>query len=92
VDPEHPRVAAEGAGIARRAAEDLGPVVSEVLGVARADVVRERVIQLGVLEAALVRGGGQRKECLIPSGDVIYRRTGHLPGMLARLNRLNWRA
>ena len=60
-----------------RTAEDLGPVGGKVLDVIRADVIGEGVIQLRVLQAALMGRGRQREEGLLPTGEVVDGRAIH---------------
>jgi hypothetical protein len=77
VDLEHPRMTAMRLRIATWTTEDLSPVVGEVLDVLRVDAVRERMVQLRVLETALVMGRGQGQEGVVAAGEVINRWPGH---------------
>jgi hypothetical protein len=63
--------------IARWTAEDLSPVVSQVLDVLGVNAVRERMVELRVLETALVMRRGQRQEGVVAAGEVINRWPRH---------------
>jgi hypothetical protein len=62
VDGKHRGVPAAFGGVGRRAAKDLGPVVSQPLHVIGVTRVGERVVELRVGQAPLVMGGGEREE------------------------------
>ena len=58
-------------------AEHLRPIGGKSFNVLGVDAVREGVVQLGVLEAALVVRGGQRKEGGVAAGELEDRWSGH---------------
>src|SRR5204863_4915425 len=61
--------------IARGSAEDLGPVVGEPLDVIRIARMRERMIQDGVVQAALVMRGCKPAEGVLSAGELEDGRT-----------------
>ena len=73
-----------------RASEDLSPVSGKPFDVLWIDAVRERVVQLRVLQAALVMCSCQREEGGFAAGELEYRGAGHrgeFSGILARIAR-----
>ena len=70
-------MAAMKSRVSGRASQDLCPVGGQVLDVSRTGVVTEYVIQLGVLQAALVESGRQRQERLVAAGELVHRTSAH---------------
>ena len=68
---EHPRVTSKQLGVARRSAEHLGPVESEIPYVRRIEAMREGMADLGLLEAALVMCRRECEEGGVAAGDLV---------------------
>src|SRR5438309_1253549 len=67
---------------ARRSAKARAPVRGKPLEVVRAPAVREGMVQLGILETALVRRRREGEKGLLPSGELVdgwSRHDGMLP-------------
>src|SRR6266852_5168800 len=77
MDLEHSGMTAMRPRIARWTAEDLSTVISQILDVLGVNAVRERMVQLRVLETALVMRRGEREKRGIAAREVIDRWTGH---------------
>src|SRR2546429_6336459 len=69
---------AERLAVAGRSPQHLRPVRRQVLEVIRVQSMGEGVVQLRVLEAALVGGGCQRDERLVTTGKLVEGWPGHL--------------
>lgn len=63
--------------VAGRTPEDLRPVGSQVLDVLGIDAMGERVVQLRILEAALVMRRSKCQEGGVPAGELKHRWAGH---------------
>jgi hypothetical protein len=73
------RLVAARLGEGRRTAEDLGPVRSQPLDVLRVLAgVRERVVQLGIGEAARVMRPCEREKGGVAAGVLVERRPGQI--------------
>src|SRR6266702_8471755 len=60
-----------------RASEDLSPVGGQIFDVPGADVMRERVIELGVFEAPLMKSRRHRQERRGATGEIVDRWSRH---------------
>src|SRR5579864_5907472 len=80
---EHRRVAAQGLRVPGSAAEDLGPVGGEVLVVLRAKAAGERMVELGVVDAAPGRGGREGKKGGVSTREFEEGRSRH-PSIVPR--------
>ena len=70
---EHGRMTPVELRVTGRASKDLRPVEGEVLDVCGMDAVGEQMVQLRVLETALVVRRGQREEGDIAARELINR-------------------
>src|SRR5262245_10259883 len=79
---DHARVAAALARVARWPAQRFGPVRGQALHVLRVLTgVRERMVEFGILQAALVVSRREAEERFLASGELVQRRPhGGKPG------------
>ena len=61
-----------------RTAKDFGPIAGETLDVFGMPGVRKRVVQYGVLQAALMVGSGQSQESRLAAGKIEHRSPRHV--------------